>query len=312
MKRTVSFLTAAALLSGGLLVSATSAATASSSPRTSGGSMCIVSLSPTATETLYAIGAGHEVEAVDTDSDYPTHGLPKIRINPFNPSAETVATVCTVTKSHPSVKPNLVVIAYNADHLRQSLQRLHIDVIVQSAPSTLAGAYHEMEKLGRLSGHAQAALTVVASLKKQVATDIASVPAHANKSVATYYELDPTLYSLTSATFVGSLLASLGVTNIADKVGTSTDGGYPQLNREYVVNADPKLVFLADTVCCHVTRKNFAARPAFGSISAVRFDHVVGLNDDIASRWGPRLGILMGELAHGVTSTLADKRVWKK
>ena len=46
-------------------------------------------------------------------------------------------------------------------------------------------------------------------------------------------------------------------------------------------------------------------------MSAVVNNHVVGLNDDIASRWGPRLGTLMNLLTAGVKATLADSAVWK-
>jgi iron complex transport system substrate-binding protein len=127
-----------------------------------------------------------------------------------------------------------------------------------------------------------------------------------------YYELDPTYYSLTSDTFVGSLLKSLGVDNIADAKNTSADAGYPQLSAEYIVGANPKLIFLADTVCCHANQATVAKRTGFSSVSAVIHHHVVGLNDDIASRWGPRLGILMNQLTAGVKAALADTALWKK
>jgi iron complex transport system substrate-binding protein len=138
------------------------------------------------------------------------------------------------------------------------------------------------------------------------------VPKHPKKVVTVYYELDPTYYSLASNTFVGSLLKALGATNIADAGSTSADAGYPQLSAEYIVSANPKLIFLADTVCCHVNQAVVAKRTGFSSVSAVVHHHVVGLNDNIASRWGPRLGILMNQLTAGVKSTLADSALWKK
>src|ERR1700691_5382228 len=80
---------------------------------------CVVSLSPTATETLFAIGAGPQVQAVDTDSDYPTTGLPTKRINALDPSVEAVLGICKSTSSHPSTKPDLVVISYDAHSIQQ-------------------------------------------------------------------------------------------------------------------------------------------------------------------------------------------------
>src|SRR5450759_637087 len=74
---------------------------------------CVVSLSPTATETLFAIGAGHQVQAVDQDANFPTKGLPKKRINALNPSVESVIGICAKSTSHTSTKPDLVIISYD-------------------------------------------------------------------------------------------------------------------------------------------------------------------------------------------------------
>jgi iron complex transport system substrate-binding protein len=287
------------------LLSATGAG-ASSAPT------CVVSLSPAATETLFAIGAGSQVQAVDTDSDYPTTGLPTKRINALNPSVESIVGICKTTKAHPSPKPDLVIISYNANDIQQKLTGFGIKVVLQAPPTTLSGAYKEIDQLGQLTGHASQAASIVTSLKSTIAEDVASVPAHPKKVVSVYYELDPTYYSLASSTFVGSMLKSLGVVNIADAKSTSGDDGYPQLSAEYVVSANPKLIFLADTICCHVNEAVLAKRNGFANVSAVAHHHVVGLSDDIASRWGPRLGILMNDLTAGVKSVLADAALWKK
>ncbi|HVA70380.1 MAG TPA: ABC transporter substrate-binding protein [Acidimicrobiales bacterium] len=273
---------------------------------------CVVSLSPAATETLFAIGAGSQVQAVDTDSNYPKTGLPAKRINALNPSVESIVGLCKTTTAHPSAKPDLVIISYNANKIQQKLTALGIKVVLQGAPTTLSGAYQEINQLGRLTGHASKAASIVASLKVTIAKDVASIPAHPTKVVTVYYELDPTYYSLASNTFVGSMLKSLGVVNIADAKSTSADAGYPQLSAEYIVSANPKLIFLADTICCHVTKAVVAKRSGFANVSAVVHHHVVGLSDDIASRWGPRLGILMNDLTAGVKSVLADAALWKK
>jgi iron complex transport system substrate-binding protein len=271
-----------------------------------------VSLSPTATETLFAIGAGKQVQAVDTDSNYPK-GLPKKRISALNPSVEAVVGLCKVTKTHPSAKPDLVVISYNANSIQQKLTGLGIKVINQGAPATLKAAYAQITQLGALTGHATKAASIVRSLKSTIARDVASVPAHASQVVTAYYELDaPTYYSLTSGTFVGSLMKSLGIVNIADANSTSADAGYPQLSAEYIISANPNLIFLADTICCHVSASVVAQRTGFSSVSAVVHQHVIGLSDDVASRWGPRLGTLMNQLTAAVKSVLADNALWTK
>jgi iron complex transport system substrate-binding protein len=267
-------------------------------------------LSPTATETLFAIGAGPQVQAVDTDSNYPTHGLPVKRINALNPSVESVLGICKSSHGS-STKPNLVVISYDANSIKEKLSTLGVRVLEQFAPTSVAGALAQIRQLGMLTGHLGAADKLAASLSHTITTDAQSVPAHPNKKLTVYYELDPTYYSLTSTTFVGSLMKSLGVVNIADAAATSADAGYPQLSGEYIASADPKLIFLADTVCCKITAAKVAQRPGFAKISAVLDGHVVNLNDDVASRWGPRLGLLMNEITAAVKKTLADARVWK-
>jgi iron complex transport system substrate-binding protein len=272
---------------------------------------CVVSLSPTATETLYAIGAGPEVQAVDTDSDFPTSGLPKKRIDALSPSVEAVIGICKTTSTHPSTKPDLVVISYDANEIKEKLTAVGVKVIDQEPPSNLAGAIAQIEQLGKLTGHVKNANKLAASIKTTIKADIASVPKHPGKTLTAYYELDTTYYSLTSSTFVGTLLKDLGVANIADAKNTTADPGYPQLSAEYIVSANPKLIFLADTICCKQSATTVAKRPGFSKVAAVQDHDVIGLNDDIASRWGPRLSILMNQLTAAVTGALKNPKLWK-
>jgi iron complex transport system substrate-binding protein len=273
---------------------------------------CVVSLSPTATETLYAIGAGKEVQAVDTDSDYPTSGLPKKRINALDPSVEAVIGICRATATNPSPKPDLVIISYDANEIQQKLAAVGVKVVDQDAPSNVAGALAQIEQLGTLTGHVRSADKLAASIKTTIKADIASVPKHPGKTLTAYYELSiKPYYSLTSSTFVGALLKSLGVTNIADSQNTSADAGYPELSPEYIVNANPKIIFLADTIGGKQSASTVAERPGWSKIAAVQDHEVVGLNDDIASRWGPRLSILMNQLTAAVKGALNNPKLWK-
>lgn len=272
---------------------------------------CVVSLSPTATETLFAIGAGKQVQAVDTDSNYPTTGLPKKRINALDPSVEAIIGICKTSTAHPSSKPNLVIISYDANDIKEKLTAQGIKVIEQDAPANEAGALFQIRQLGTLTGHLKNADTLAASIKTTIAADIASVPKHPGKTLTAYYELDTTYYSLTSSTFVGSLLKELGVVNIADPKNTTADAGYPQLSAEYIVSANPKMIFLADTICCKASAATVAKRPGFSSVTAVKDGEVIGLNDDIASRWGPRLSLLMNQLTASVKGALKNSKLWQ-
>jgi cobalamin transport system substrate-binding protein len=249
----------------------------------------IVSLSPTATEILYAIGAGKQVVAVDDDSNYPTKGLPKVRFNAFSPNVEQLI----------ALHPTLVVLSYNPDNLEADLAAASIPVMEQDAARNLRGTTRQITWLGDATGHYEQSYDVAAADTAAVAKDIAKVPVH-HRTLRIYFELDPTLYSLTSQTYAGQLLKALGVTNIADPLGTTLNGGYPQLTAEYVIGANPEMIFLADTVCCNQSYATVAARPGFSVTSAVEHHEVVKLNDDIASRWGPRVSILMNDLTAAV------------
>jgi iron complex transport system substrate-binding protein len=118
-----------------------------------------------------------------------------------------------------------------------------------------------------------------------------------------YHELGPELYSLTSSTFAGSIYSLLGLQNIADPA--DADGaafGYPQLSAEFIVEADPDLIFLADTICCQQNEAAVKERPGWDTLTAVNEGGVVELNDDVASRWGPRIVDFLQSVADGVAA----------
>jgi iron complex transport system substrate-binding protein len=116
---------------------------------------------------------------------------------------------------------------------------------------------------------------------------IASVP-KPTKPLTVYHELDDTYYSATSNTFIGQVYALLGLKNIADGAAAKAPD-YPQLSVEYIVASNPDLIVLADTKCCHQDASTVGARPGWGSISAVRAGQVISADDDVSSRWGPRV-----------------------
>jgi cobalamin transport system substrate-binding protein len=234
----------------------------------------IVSLSPTATETLFAIGAGEQVVAVDDQSDYPRQA-PHTSLSGYTPNVEAIA----------SYRPDLVVAASDPKDLVSALRTLGIPVILQDAPSTIAGAYGQIRQLGAATGHADRSTTLVARMKAQIGRIVAKRrPGAAGASV--YHELDPTFFSASSKTFVGRVYALFGLKNIAD---AAPGGPYPQLSPEFIVASSPDLVVLADSVCCGQTPGTVAARPGWSGVKAVRSGSILRIDDSIASRWGPRL-----------------------
>ncbi len=236
----------------------------------------IVSLSPTVTEDLFAIGAGKQVVAVDQDSNYPQRA-PRTSLSGFTPNSEAIA----------NYHPDLVLISYDPGNFASQLRKLGIKVVNLTAAKNLPQAYAEILQLGRLTGHTKGATAVVHSMQKRLEAIIRSVP-KSRRHLRVYHELDPTYYSATSKTFIGSIYKLFGFRDIADAADT-TGSGYPQLSAEYVIQQNPQLVVLADTKCCQQTAATVAARPGWSTIAAVQHGRVVGVDDDVASRWGPRI-----------------------
>ena len=251
----------------------------------------IISLSPAATEMLYAIGAGSQVRAVDDLSDYPPQA-PRTKLSGYTPNLEAIV----------AYKPDLVVVAGTTGGLVQKLEALSVPVLELPAPATLSGVYGEFSQLGQATGHLAQARQEDTSLRAQISKIAASVPRR--KTPLTYYwELDQTYYSLTSSTFVGRLLSLLGMKSIADTAhGAAAAGGYPQLSAEFIVRANPGYIILADTLCCHQDAASVAKRPGWASMTAVKDGHIIALNDDIASRWGPRIVDLLRAVAAGLSA----------
>lgn len=236
----------------------------------------IVSLSPTATEDLFAIGAGKQVVAVDDQSNYPKRA-PRTTLSGYTPNVEAIA----------NYHPDLVVISYDPDNFASQLEKLGIKVVDEDAADDLKQAYRQILQLGRLTGHTVGAKAVVGSMRTHLAAIVASVP-KTRRHLRIYHELDPTYYSATSQTFIGSVYKLFGFRDIANAAGRTGDG-YPQLSAEYIIAKDPQIIVLADTRCCGQNYASVAGRPGWSSISAVEHHRVVLANDDVASRWGPRI-----------------------
>jgi len=234
----------------------------------------VVSMSATATELLFAIGAGKQVAAADSSSNYPQEA-PTTDLSAYEPNLEAIA----------GYKPDLVVYSDDLGDLAAGLRKLGIPALQQPAAKTLDDTYAQLDQLGRATGHVPEATKLAATMRAEFAKIAAAKPAH---ELTYYHELDKNLYTATSRTFIGQLYAQLGMKNIAD--AADKDGsGYPQLSAEYVIKADPDLIFLADTKCCGQSARTVAARDGWGDLTAVRTGGVVELDDDVASRWGPRV-----------------------
>ena len=155
----------------------------------------IVSLSPTATEMLYAIDAGDQVLAVDDFSNYPPEAAEKMQgISGFEPNVEAIA----------ALEPDLIVTdGTNPDFLGQ-LDTLGIAHWEGPAAASFDDVYAQIEQLGAATGHMAEAAELVAQMQTDIAEVIEGLPELA-EPLSYYHELDPTFFSVTSDTFIGAV-----------------------------------------------------------------------------------------------------------
>lgn len=241
----------------------------------------IVSLSPSATEILFAIGAGDQVVAADAFSTYPEEA-PTTDLSGYDPNVEAIV----------GYEPDLVVVSNDSNDLVASLEELDIPVLVQGAPADVESGYDLLAGLGQATGRVDETAEVVAEMRAAMEEAFSST--EGAEGVRVYHELDDTFFSASSSSFIGSVYEELGAVNIADEADTEGTG-YPQLTEEAIVEDNPQVIVITDQVS--YTAEDVAARPGWSEVEAVRNGNVVTVDADIASRWGPRLPELVTLLA---------------
>ncbi|MFC6288345.1 ABC transporter substrate-binding protein [Nocardioides sp. GCM10027113] len=234
----------------------------------------IVSLSPTATEMLWAVDAGDQVVAVDDQSDYP-EDAPRTKLSGYEPNVEAIL----------EYEPDLVVAADDTGDLVANLEKARVPTLLLPAVDDLEGVYEQMERVGVATGNSDEAAAAVSEMKDGIEQALADAPDA--EGVTYFHELTPDLYTAASGTFIGEIYGLFGLENIADESRSRDE--YPQLSQEYVVQADPDLVFLADGQCCDVSVTDVGERPGWAQMSAVADGQVHVVDEDVASRWGPRM-----------------------
>ncbi len=253
----------------------------------------IISLSATSTEMLYALDADDQILAVDDFSNFPPEAADKMAgLDAYQPNVESIA----------ALEPDLVITdGTNTDFLDQ-LDSLGIAHWEGMAPASFDDIYSQIEELGATIGRVGEAAELVVQMQAGIEAVVAELP-ELEAPMTYYHELDNTYFSVTSDTFIGAVYAEAGLVNIADEAGDL--GPYPQLSAEFVLESDPDLIFLACTKYCGETTETVAARPGWDVASAVVNGGVIEMDDDVVSRWGPRVVDFLqsvGEAVHAQAS----------
>lgn len=238
----------------------------------------VVSLAPSNTEILFAVGAGDQVVGRDEFSDYPAEAL---NIDSVGGSMGEYSAEAIV-----ALEPDLVLAAeINTPELVSQLEGLGLTVYYLSNPTTLEEMYTNLEIVGDLTGHD--ATELVDSLKARVAAvDEKIAPISSRPSV--FYEIDasdPTKpWTYGPGTFGTLLIERAGGYNI----GSEATDPYPQLSLEQIVVANPSFILLGDSMW-GVTPESVLEREGWSTIFAVQNSQIFPIDDNLISRPGPRL-----------------------
>jgi len=240
----------------------------------------IVSMAPSNTEILFAIGAGAQMAGRDMFSDYPeaAKSLPDIGGSMGQFSMEQIV----------ALKPDLVLAAeLNTPEQVKALENLGITVYYLKNPTTLAGLYTNLEIVGQLTGQQAGAAALVDSLKTRVAAVDNKIATVTGKP-SVFYELDSTdpakPYTAGPGSYVDLLIARAGGAN----VGATLQGQWAQISLEQLIVADPHFILLGDAAY-GATVASLSTRPGWQTLSAIKANRVLTFDDNMVSRPGPRL-----------------------
>jgi len=259
----------------------------------------IISLAPSNTELLFAVGAGPQVIAREEFSNYPEEALALPSIGGSMGKYDTEQMV--------ALKPDVVLASpLTAPETLQALKDLGFTVIVVPNPTNLEEMYANIELVGRVTGRDDEARALVASLKERQQKILAVVEKATNKPKV-FYELDASQdpskpWTSGPGTFIDQLIKLAGGVN----VGASLQGEWAQISLEELLVQDPDIILLGDSNW-GVTVESVAQRAGWEKLSAVKNGKVFPINDDLISRPGPRQIDGLAELVRLLHPELANQ-----
>jgi len=247
----------------------------------------IVSMAPSNTEILFAVGAGAQVVGRDEFTNYPEEAAALASVGGSMGEYNYEQIV--------SLEPDLVLAAeINTPEQVKALEDLGLTVYYLSNPTDIDGAYGVLNTVGQLTGHEAEASALVDSLKARV-TAIETKVATVTTRPRVFYELDGSdpskPWTSGAGTFIDLLIKMAGGVNVA----ADLEGGWGQISQEALLVADPEFILLGDAAY-GTTADQVTARTGWDSMTAVKNGQIMPFDDDTVSRPGPRLVDALEEL----------------
>jgi iron complex transport system substrate-binding protein len=241
----------------------------------------IISLAPSNTEILFAIGAGNQVVGRDEVSDYPEAAKKVPSVGGGFGQLDTEKIV--------SLQPDLVLAAaITAPEQVQALEKLNLKVYYLPNPTDLNSLYANLDTVAQLTGHLPEAQALIQSLKGRVAA-VEQKVAPLSTHPLVFYELDSTdpnaPWTSGPGTFIDTLINMAGGTNL----GHILSSDWAQVNVETLIQQNPDIILLGDYTYGNVKPQDVIAREGWKDIKAVKDGQVFPFDDNLVSRPGPRL-----------------------
>ena len=230
----------------------------------------IISLSPGHTEILFAIGAGDQIIAVDTQSDFPPETATKMKFDAMSPDVDAMV----------ELQPDLVVLMAGPDEVVEALDQQGLQVLWLELPDSLLKVFDQIDVLGEITDNIEGSDSLVDAMDDRALEFLEKVGATPGPRV--YHELDNDLTTASLGTLIGEMYLILNAIPIAD----DPEQPFPRLTLDAIVEADPEVIIVAHS---GASPESVTARPGWQDISAVKNDRVYAVDPDIVNRPGPRL-----------------------
>ena len=238
----------------------------------------VVSLAPSHTEAVYAMGLGDRLVAVNEWSDYPPEARAKPQVRGLRPSLEQIV----------ALRPDLILFVGGMGDLVSQFEAQGLPVLVL-APRDLEGVYHGIDLLGAALGAPERARAITRAMRGRVAAVRARVAGARRPRV--FYEVDAAdpvrPFTAGPGTFIHELLELAGAENVA----AGARGAWPQISLEQILRADPEIIILGDAIAVNnpQTPETVLRRPGWEWVTAVRRRAIHAVDGNLVSRPGPRI-----------------------
>lgn len=238
----------------------------------------IISLSPSTTETLFAIGAGDQVVGVTSYCDYPVEATTREIVGGFSPKTISIETII-------SLNPDLVIAGVSAHQpIADTLREAGITVL-SIEPKSLSDIQAVIEELGIITGHQEQGKAVSDDISKRIDAVTEKLET-LDVKVRVFYEVwDAPLMTAGPESFTGQMISYAG----GDNIFSDVEGDYPQVSSEVLISRNPQAILSSDTHGEKLTLDAMKEREGWENIEAFKNNNVILLDGNIVSRPGPRV-----------------------